>query len=158
MGKGLMMKEVKQETKVREMLIEDLPSVIVIENESFKTPWKKRDFLHDLLKNTFSHYLVIEKDKEVVGYCGIWIVLESAQITNIAISPKERGHQLGKKLFNEVLNHAREQGATELTLEVRESNVIAQNLYKHFGMKIVGKREGYYQDNGEDALVMWVKL
>ncbi|WP_425455167.1 ribosomal protein S18-alanine N-acetyltransferase [Aquisalibacillus elongatus] len=148
----------KQDIRVRQMRIEDLPSVIVIENESFRTPWKKREFLYDLMKNQFSRYLVIERDSKIVGYCGIWIVLEVAQITNIAISPEERGHQLGKTLFEEALNLSKEQGATELTLEVRESNTVAQKMYELFGLKVVGKREGYYQDDGEDALVMWVKL
>ncbi|MGP4073724.1 ribosomal protein S18-alanine N-acetyltransferase [Piscibacillus sp. B03] len=152
------MNEVKHDVKIRKITIEDLPHVVVIENESFKSPWKKRDFLHDLLKNSFSHYLVIEKDGEVAGYCGVWIVLESAQITNIAISPKHRGHQLGKKLFKEVLDTIREQGATELSLEVRESNEVAQNMYQQFGLEVVGRRRHYYQDDGEDALVMWVKL
>ncbi|MFD2638021.1 ribosomal protein S18-alanine N-acetyltransferase [Piscibacillus salipiscarius] len=152
------MNEVKHDIKVRNMVIEDLPDVIVIENESFRTPWKKRDFLHDLLKNSFSHYLVIEVEGRVVGYCGVWIVLEAAQITNIAVSPKYRGLQLGKKLFNEVLNTVEEHGASELSLEVRESNQVAQNMYQQFGLEVVGKREKYYQDDGEDALVMWVKL
>ncbi|TFB13695.1 ribosomal-protein-alanine N-acetyltransferase [Filobacillus milosensis] len=152
------MNHVKNDIRVREMTLEDISQVILIENKSFRTPWKKRDFLYDLVKNSFSNYLVIEKGDSIVGYCGIWIVLESAQITNIAISPKERGQRLGEKLFKEVIELAKEKGASELTLEVRESNHVAQKLYEKFDLKVVGKREGYYQDDGEDALVMWVKL
>ncbi|GEL76654.1 ribosomal protein S18-alanine N-acetyltransferase [Tenuibacillus multivorans] len=143
---------------VREMTIDDLPEVIVIENQSFQTPWKKRDFLYDLIKNKFSHYLIIEIDDQIIGYCGIWIVLEAAQITNIAVSPDERGNRYGEKLFQEVLQYTKAKGATELSLEVRQSNIVAQRLYEKFGLKAVGTRESYYQDDGEDALVMWVKL
>ncbi|MGM8216730.1 ribosomal protein S18-alanine N-acetyltransferase [Bacillaceae bacterium W0354] len=146
------------EVIIRDMTIDDLPEVMVVEYQSFSSPWTKRDFIFDLLKNQFSHYIVLEKDGQVVGYCGVWVVLEAAQITNIAILPEQRGHKYGEQLFRRMLQVAEKKGATELSLEVRESNIVAQNMYKKFGMKVVGKRERYYKDDGEDALVMWVRI
>ncbi|PKR76534.1 ribosomal-protein-alanine N-acetyltransferase [Halalkalibacillus sediminis] len=140
------------------MTVEDLDEIFEIETASFRSPWKKKDFFFDLTENLFSHYLVLEKEGRLIGYCGVWIVLESAQITNIAILPEERGHNYGEFLFDKVLELSKREGATELTLEVRESNLVAQNLYEKLGLKIVGRREKYYKNDGEDALVMWVKL
>ncbi|SRR5690625_576899 len=146
------------EIKIRAMGIEDLSDVMVVELTSFTSPWNKRDILFDLLKNNFAHYLVLEKDGKVIGYCGVWVVLETAQITNIAILPEERGQKYGEKLFEAVIQLSKEKGATELSLEVRKSNKVAQNMYKKFGLEEVGIREQYYKDDGEDAIVMWVKL
>lgn len=147
-----------EEVIIRPMTIKDLSDVMVVEYQSFSSPWSKQDLLIDLTKNHFSHYIVMEKNQRVIGYCGAWIVLDSAQITNIAILPEERGHKYGERLFQYMLNDVKERGATELTLEVRVSNTVAQNMYKKFGMVPVGVRENYYKDNGEDALLMWVKL
>ncbi|WP_188207153.1 ribosomal protein S18-alanine N-acetyltransferase [Alkalibacillus aidingensis] len=145
------------EIKVRPMVIGDIEDVMVVELTSFKSPWQKQDFIFDLLKNKFSYYLVLENNQKVVGYCGVWIVVDSAQITNIAIHPDERGHKYGEYLFKETLKLAKFEGAQELTLEVRESNQVAQKMYQKFGLEVVGRREKYYKDQ-EDALVMWVKL
>ncbi|MET3683264.1 ribosomal-protein-alanine N-acetyltransferase [Alkalibacillus flavidus] len=145
------------EVRVRKMEITDLDDIMSVEHASFAAPWRRDDFEVDLVKNRFSYYLVLEKDDQIIGYCGVWIVLETAQITNVAILPSERGHGYGEQLFRHVLKLARQTGAEELSLEVRQSNIVAQKMYQKFGLKIVARRENYYPDH-EDAYVMWVKL
>ena len=152
------MDAMSKEAIVRRMTIEDLDQVMDVEYASFRSPWRKADILHDLINNPFSDYLVIEKGDRVIGYCGAWTVVEAAQITNIAIHPEERGQGYSVKLFQRMIKYLKLKEATELTLEVRKSNHVAQQLYERFGMKTVGVRKNYYQDDGEDAIVMWVEL
>ncbi|MBB6454860.1 ribosomal-protein-alanine N-acetyltransferase [Salirhabdus euzebyi] len=146
------------ETFIREMTKEDLEKIMEIENASFATPWDLSAFINELYENEYATYYVIGNNEQVVGYCGLWVVFEAAQITNIAIMPNYRGHKYGDKLFSHAIKEARIKGATELSLEVRLSNVVAQKLYRKFGLLPVGLRKNYYQDNQEDAIVMWVKL
>ncbi|MBO8157248.1 MAG: ribosomal protein S18-alanine N-acetyltransferase [Bacillaceae bacterium] len=146
------------EVTIRPMTIHDLDDVMKIEHESFSSPWKRSSFVNELMENPYAFYYVIEQNNQVFGYCGLWIVFDQAQITNIAILPEFRGKKYGDKLFSFALKKAREKGASFLTLEVRVSNIRAQNLYQKFGMQPVGLRKNYYQDNQEDAIVMWVKL
>nr|WP_289039525.1 ribosomal protein S18-alanine N-acetyltransferase [uncultured Allobacillus sp.] len=152
------MNEISKDVIVRRMTYADLDQVMEVENASFRSPWKEEDITHDLINNPFSDYLVMEKGDQIIGYVGTWTVVEAAQITNIAIHPDERGQGYSVRLFQRMLKYLRLKGATELTLEVRKSNHVAQRLYERFGMKPVGVRKNYYQDDGEDAIVMWVEL
>ncbi|NAP01262.1 ribosomal-protein-alanine N-acetyltransferase, partial [Halomonas sp. MG34] len=94
----------------------------------------------------------------IVRYVCTWVVLEDAQVTNIAIMPELRGNKLGEKLFRYMLLQIKLIGATRLSLEVRESNIPAQKLYRKFGLVPGGIRKNYYTDNQEDAIVMWVNI
>lgn len=91
----------------------------------------------------------------IVGYGGIWRTVDDAHITVIAVDPHQRGHGLGELLLNGLIDQALDIQASMLTLEVRISNVIAQNLYRKYGFYVAGTRPRYYTDNGEDALIMW---
>ncbi|WP_423408784.1 ribosomal protein S18-alanine N-acetyltransferase [Heyndrickxia sp. MSNUG] len=142
----------------RKMTVEDLDDVIEVEIHSFATPWSREAFYNELTKNQFAHYLVAEVDEKVVGYCGVWIIVDEAHITNIALLPDYRGMKLGESLMGRIIEIARESGAIRITLEVRVSNEIAQNLYRKFGFEEGALRKQYYTDNMEDALVMWVNL
>lgn len=146
------------EPYIRLMTADDIDGVMEVELSSFTSPWKEDDIYHDLTRNPFSDYLVVEKDDEIIGYCGAWTVADSAQITNIAISPHERGNGYGEMLLKRMIELVKIRGASQMSLEVRKSNYVAQNLYKQYGFKPVGIRENYYQDDGEDAIVMWVEL
>lgn len=84
--------------------------------------------------------------------------MDEAHITNIAISPKERGKKFGEALMREAMERAKAQGAKLMTLEARVSNVAALNLYRKLGFQNGGIRKGYYTDNQEDAIVMWVNF
>lgn len=142
----------------RLMREEDIDQIVHIEKLSFATPWSKESFMNELYKNQFATYVVIEDGEKVIGYCGMWLIVDEAHITNIAILPEYRGKKLGDALLKKVMEMALEMGAISVTLEVRVSNTVAQNLYRKYGFKNGGIRKGYYTDNQEDALVMWVKL
>lgn len=142
----------------RNMTVDDLDQVMEIEVNSFTIPWSREAFFNELTKNQFAQYLIVEVDQKVVGYCGVWIIIDEAHITNIALLPEYRGMKLGEALMAKVMELAREIGALRVTLEVRVSNERAQNLYRKFGFEEGAIRKQYYTDNMEDALVMWVNL
>ncbi|GLY12442.1 ribosomal protein S18-alanine N-acetyltransferase [Pseudobacillus badius] len=146
------------EVDIRLMTVEDVDKVHEIEKNSFTMPWTKESFWNELTNNYFAVYHVAEYEGEIVGYCGMWLVLDESQITNIAILPEYRGRGLGEKLLVAVMNAAKKKGAAVMSLEVRVSNEPAQGLYKKLGFQPGGIRKNYYSDNQEDALVMWVRL
>lgn len=140
------------------MKVSDLPQVMSIDTQSFPAPWTQEIYEQELLKNDFAHYFVLVHEDEIIGYVGIWIVFDDAQITNIAVAPRYRGKGIGEKLFGFALTYAFQRGAQKLSLEVRPSNHVAKKMYKKFGLQEGGIRKNYYPDNGEDAIVMWVDL
>lgn len=144
--------------RVREMREEDIDTVHLIDQQSFTDPWSKDIYYEEITKNKYAEYFVILYQEEIVGFCGSWMVLDEAQITNIAIAPTHKGKGYGTYLFQYVINFAVLHGIKKLSLEVRVSNITAQKMYKKFGMKPGGIRKNYYPDNQEDALVLWVNL
>lgn len=146
------------ELVIRQMEEADIDQVIEVEQKSFATPWSRDIFQQEVGRNQFAHYFVVLIDERIVGYVGIWVVLEDVQITNIAILPAYRGNKLGEKLFHYVMVQAVRLGGRHLSLEVRSSNIVAQRLYRKFGLVPGGIRKNYYTDNQEDAIVMWVNL
>ena len=143
---------------IRFMTVEDLPAVMAVEEDAFSTPWDSAIFKSEITSNQFAHYLVYEIDDVIIGYCGLWVVMDEAQITNIAIHSSFRGKSLGEQLLRYVLAFTKQMGVTKLSLEVRVSNRVAQNLYRKVGFQEGGIRKNYYSDNLEDALVMWVNV
>ncbi|MEC0264293.1 ribosomal protein S18-alanine N-acetyltransferase, partial [Paenibacillus anseongense] len=89
---------------------------------------------------------------------GMWLIMEEAHVTNIAVRDSYRGRKLGERLMRELMKTAAFLGAIRMTLEVRASNYVAQNLYEKVGFRSVGVRRGYYTDNREDAVIMWADL
>lgn len=144
--------------KFRLMEVKDIDQVVKIEEKSFTTPWSPEAFQNELTNNQFSTYIVMEEGENIIGYCGTWIVIDEAHVTNIALLPDYRGKGLGELLLRNVMDVLRKLGAASMTLEVRVSNHIAQSLYQKLGFKPGGIRKNYYSDNNEDALVMWVNL
>jgi ribosomal-protein-alanine N-acetyltransferase len=142
----------------RYMTEDDIDQILEIEHASFTTPWSREAFYNEMHNNKFAVYIVIEENEKIIGYCGAWIVIDEAHITNVAIRPGFRGRGMGEALMNKMMSVAREMGARSMTLEVRVTNQIAQNLYRKLGFQNGGIRKSYYSDNYEDALVMWVKL
>lgn len=142
----------------RKMGLEDLDQIMAVEHDAFTLPWSKESFQNELIKNQFALYIVLEVDKQIVGYCGVWIILDEAHITNIAILSKYRGKKLGEALMRKIMELAKERGAKTMTLEVRVTNMVAQSLYRKLGFQGGAVRKNYYSDNQEDALVMWVNL
>ena len=139
---------------VRAMTKADLDAVYNIEVRSFRTPWSKHSLAGEL-KNRVAHYCVLETENGVVGYCGMWVLFEEAHITNIAILPEYRGKGFGKQLLLASMQVAQSFGAEMMTLEVRETNTVAQRMYDETDFVQQGFRKRYYTDTGEGALLLW---
>ncbi len=142
----------------RKMTEADIQHIVEIEEEAFTTPWSYDAFYNELTNNHFACYLIMDIGQEVAGYGGMWVLLDEAHVTNVAVRHDYRGNKLGERLMSELMKTAKFLGAKRMTLEVRESNEIAQNLYRKLGFYRAGVRKGYYSDNQEDALVMWAEL
>ncbi|MGV2928672.1 ribosomal protein S18-alanine N-acetyltransferase [Macrococcus capreoli] len=142
---------------IRKMVSEDVPSIYEIEQKAFPSgSWTLDAFYHELEKNEFAHYFTMLQDGKVVGYLGMWIVIDQAQITTVAIDETLRGKGLGRLLLEYVMNYARIT-CEMMSLEVREENLAARRLYESLGFTYGGVRRDYYGPN-QDAKVMWVKL
>ena len=138
---------------IRRMTMADVDGVAAVEAATFPTPWSRDAFASEM-RNVAARYLVAEKDGQVIGYAGAWIILDESHITNIAVLKEARGQGIGRALTAGLLRYLANLGAAYATLEVRKSNEIAQNLYKSLGFIKLGVRKRYYEDNGEDALIM----
>ena len=149
---------VVKEISYREMGVEDIPSVVEIEKESFATPWTTEAFEHELTKNDHANYVVAVYEGEVIGHCGMWIVVDECHITNVAVRKHLRGNGIGEALMKESIALCIEKEVRLMTLEVRMSNITAQNLYRKLGFQDGGIRKNYYTDDHEDGLVMWVEF
>ncbi|WP_033542634.1 ribosomal protein S18-alanine N-acetyltransferase [Planococcus sp. CAU13] len=147
-----------EEVTFRKMTVADVDAVYRIEELSFTLPWTKEAFYYEMLENQHAYYVIAETTEGIVGYCGLWLVMDECHVTNIAILPNQRGKKLGEKLMLAAIEVAKENGAKAMTLEARVSNTIARNLYEKLGFKNGGIRKSYYSDNFEDAIVMWVNF
>ncbi|MEK5176340.1 ribosomal protein S18-alanine N-acetyltransferase [Heyndrickxia sp. FSL W8-0496] len=152
------MRKSMMDIQLRKATLADLDGIMEVEVQSFTLPWSREAFYNEFVKNHFAVYFVLEDKERIIGYCGVWLVVDEAHITNIAVLPEYRGQQLGELLLRSMMEFASESGAKSMTLEVRVSNTIAQSLYKKLGFFEGGIRKNYYSDNQEDALVMWVNL
>jgi [ribosomal protein S18]-alanine N-acetyltransferase len=144
--------------EIRFMTVDDLDAVMEIEHRSFSIPWTREAFYNEIEQNHLSTYLVVEDGECIAGYCGVWLVVDEAHITNVAVLPDYRGKGLGEALMMRIMEIAKQVGARVMTLEVRVSNEAAKGLYRKMGFQDGGIRKRYYSDNQEDALVMWVNL
>jgi len=143
---------------VREMNINDLEKVLEIERECFTTPWSEEAFRMEVEKNMLAKYIVVEDEDEILGYGGIWLIVDEGHITNIAVHPRYRGKGIGNFLVEGLIDLCKRREIYRMTLEVRVSNIVAQSLYKKYGFKEAGIRPRYYSDTNEDALIMWKEL
>lgn len=144
--------------RIRRAQIADVEMIWFIEKSSFSKPWSKEAFINEFTTNKFAYYYCLDIGDKMVGYAGMWIILDEAHITNVAIHPDYRGNKLGKLLMSYLIAAAKRLGADSMTLEVRVSNTIAQNLYRKLNFQEQGIRKNYYADTMEDALIMWVKI
>jgi len=140
---------------ITEMRLSDLDDVVEIERLCFPTPWSKEAFKMEIMRNFCARYAVARLNGKVVGYIGMWLVIDEAHITNIAVHPDYRHIGIGEKLMRYMMKMAVDMGINRMTLEVRKSNIVAQNLYKKLGFEESGIRKGYYLNNNEDAIIMW---
>lgn len=142
---------------IRPMIKDDVDAVYIVEENCFVDPWSKESIRKEL-KNNLAKYLVAQLDNKIVGYVGVWFVVDEGHITNVAVHSDYRGKKIGDKLVKEMVELCKENNIIAMTLEVRASNTVAQNLYRKYGFKMGGIRKEYYSDNKEDAIIMWNQL
>lgn len=138
-----------------EMRLEHLSQVVAIEEVSFPTPWSQSSFANELVQNNFAYYIVATAVEKVLAFGGMWLILDEAHITNVAVHPDYRKNNIGRALMLEMIRRAILMGAVSMTLEVRPSNSAARRLYASLGFVERGVRKRYYTDTNEDALIMW---
>ncbi|WP_029452740.1 ribosomal protein S18-alanine N-acetyltransferase [Clostridium algidicarnis] len=140
--------------KISPMTYEDIDDVLAISFLSFPISWSRESFLTEL-ENNFSYYVVAKSDDVIVGFGGTWIIIDESHITNIAVHPSFRGIGIGELILKSLIDLGKPHFISSMTLEVRASNVVAISLYNKFDFKEEGRRKRYYEDNGEDALILW---
>ena len=148
---------------IRLMQEKDIPQIAEIEKLVFPSPWSAAALKSELEDNVMANYLVLVEPGEdpaagekVLGYGGIWKIFDEGHITNIAVHPDYQGKKLGRFLLYAMMDWCRANGLAHMTLEVRPSNQRALALYKKTGFEEVGRRKGYYEENNEDAIIMWL--
>lgn len=163
---------------LRYMRLPDIPEVTVIDRMAFDTPWSPRSYQYEITESNYSHMVVLEKTPDsakptpkwrrlitgfaappesgtlIVGYGGLWNIVDEAHISTIATHPQFRGCGWGEVLLAGMIRRALALGAEYIVLEVRVGNNVAQNLYKKYGFEIAGTKPNYYHNNGEDAYDM----
>lgn len=139
---------------IRRMTLEDIPAVMLLDQLTSTLPWPERSFRYEVTSNPASRSWVAELDGLIVGTLVAWLLVDEAHIAIIATHPDYRRRGIARKLLTHGLAYMSEEGAISSFLEVRESNLIAQELYRKFGYEASGRRKRYYKDNGEDAILM----
>lgn len=131
----------------------NLNEVLQINNICFSPPWSIES-LRNELNNKFSKYILLKNNHSVIGYAAIWIIIDEAHITNVAVHPDYRGIGGSNLLMDEIIKICSESDLPAITLEVRESNTVAINLYRKYGFVEEGMRKNYYGEN-QNAILMW---
>lgn len=133
----------------------DIDAIAELERLCFPTPWSRDSIRQELTENQMAFYAVAEINGIVVGYAGMWHIVDEGHITNVAVHPDYREKHIGSAIVAVMIAYSEARGIRRFTLEVRSSNEAAKALYRKFDFKEEGLRRGYYQDNGEDAVIMW---
>lgn len=157
--------------RIRVATAEDIDAMTELDATCFTAPWSRASFEAELTTNQLAWYLVAEElvpkceggeteDDRVgfiIGYAGLWAIEDEGHITNVAVHPDYRRMHLGSILVDMMIEQTRLEGLKRFTLEVRVSNKAAIALYENFGFVSAGLRKGYYEDNHEDAMIMWLE-
>lgn len=133
---------------------EDLEQICKIEMESFSMPWSRKSF-EELLDNPQAVYVVAKEGNKVLGYCGAFVILDEADINQVAVDQEFRSRGIGGEMMKVLLEKLKQSGAKAVTLEVRKSNRTAIALYENLGFITEGIRKNFYEKPVEDALIMW---
>lgn len=142
---------------LRPMRAEDLDRVHELEKLCFSDPWSREAFASEL-ENPLARYQLLTDGEAVLGYCGLWFVVDEGHITNLCIDPAHQGRGLGKLMMESLFIYAKNENICRLTLEVRVSNEKAISMYEKLSFVSAGIRKAYYENNGEDACIMWREL
>lgn len=140
---------------IRQAEAKDVYAISEMDKRCFTMPWSYAAFEQEIAGNDMALYIVAEIEGQIVGYAGLWLILDEGHITNVAVHPDFRRRAVGKALLSVLIRASEEDGAMRHTLEVRASNEAAIRLYEGFGFRKYGLRRRYYEDNDEDAIIMW---
>lgn len=141
---------------IKRMDYSHIPELSVIEKECFSTPWSEKA-LSDEVTNSHGRFLVAFCDDEISGYIGAHNIVGEVYITNVAVAKRFRRMGIGEKLIKSLIDLCKEEGAEFITLEVRESNIPAINLYEKMNFNKVGNRKNFYENPKENAILMTYK-
>jgi ribosomal-protein-alanine N-acetyltransferase len=139
---------------VRRMTVADVPPAHAIDVLSFSLPWPKRSLRYEVTGNPAARCWVAETENRLVGMLVLWMIVDEAHIATVATHPDFQRQGIARNLLVEALNSAYNEGAKSALLEVRAGNEAALKMYTGFGFEVVGRRERYYKDNHEDAVLM----
>lgn len=141
---------------IQRMQTGDVEAVAELDKKCFPTPWTVSAYYTEV-HNPSAYYIVARHNSRIVGFAGMWVIMDEAHITTIGVDPDFRGRKIGERMLVHILDEAIHRGARRATLEVRRHNLIAQSLYEKYKFQIVAVRKGYYSNNNEDAFVMWTE-
>lgn len=139
---------------IRRMTAADLEQVAELEKACFSESWSYA-LLEAGIHSPFDVYYVFEQEGRILGYCDLRLLAGEGEVQRIAVWPDRRRLGVGRKMMEAMVAFARENQASAMSLEVRESNQAARNLYESFGFAAEARRKGYYHDPPEDAVIMW---
>jgi ribosomal-protein-alanine N-acetyltransferase len=142
--------------QIIKMTNNDVEDVLKLEKLCFGEKWTSTPFASELERADCTYYVAKEGTK-LTGYCGCWLILEELHITIMAVHPDYRRKKIGQKLLVKQLIEGLNNSAKWATLEVKASNIEAQKLYEKFGFTVKGRRKQYYQQDRQDALIMWTE-
>ncbi len=146
------------EINIEKMTKDDVETVVKIEEEAYgKHHWAKSSFYDEMSNNLAKYYVAKLPGGEIVGYAGTWHIIDEGHITTIAVKNGYLRNHIGESIIKAIIDDCYKNNIKYLTLEVRVSNTAAIKLYEKYGFQSLGTRKGYYQDNGEDALIMWTE-
>ena len=147
-----------KEIYITPMTKDDVEDVVAIEEEAYgKHHWAKASFYDEMSNNLAKYYCAKTSDGELVGYAGTWHIIDEGHITTIAVKKEYYRNHIGEAIIHKIIEDCYKNNIKYLTLEVRVSNIPAIKLYEKYGFQSLGARKGYYQDNNEDALIMWTE-
>lgn len=135
----------------------DLDAVLEVERASYPQPWSAEAWREEFDATDRVTLVAVAEGGAVRGVASALVAAGEAQVTTVAVAPSARRCGVGSQLLTALLDGALAAGAIDVTLEVRESDAGAQALYSGFGFVSEGVRPGYYQDNGEGAVIMWLR-
>ena len=140
--------------RYRQMTLEDVPVISKLEEEAFSMPWSPEDF-RQMIEKEDARYYVAEEDGELLGGCGVLLIVGEGNITNVVIKPEVRNRGIGTGLLQYLIEEGYREGLNAFTLEVRVSNQAAIHVYEKVGFVSEGVRPHFYEKPTEDALIMW---
>ena len=140
---------------IRQMRLDDIEYVSRLERRCYTLPWSSSAYVTEVGNSNAYYTVATLADGTIVGYCGMWVIMDELHMTTIAVDPVVRGLKIGERLLLDLIQEGIRRGAERATLEVRERNTVAHNLYIKYGFEDVAVRKNYYSDNGENAIIMW---